>query len=114
MKHFKLMDFVIILFLLACGIFLIIKSSSLKGSTVLVKALENEYEYSLKKDGVYKVQGALGITKFQIKKGRVRIIESACPNKTCVNQGWGSPLVCLPNHVIISVEEKGEFDAISQ
>ena len=54
----------------------------------------------------------------------MRIIDSPCPNKTCVAQGWHNPLVCLPNKVMITiesdggagavVEQGGEFDAISE
>ena len=114
MKNLKILDILLILFFLALGSFLTFKSFSKKGSIVKVKAGENQYEYSAKKDGIYKVQGSLGVTTFEIKEGKVRIIDSPCPNKTCVNQGWHSPLVCLPNNVIISLEEEGDFDAISE
>ena len=66
---------------------------------------------------MYTVEGELGPTTFEIKDGRVHITDSACPNKTCVAQGWHSPLVCLPNKVIITVKSEGgevEFDAISE
>ena len=114
MKKIRPLDIIFAVSVIGLGIFLTVKSVSHKGSVVAVKADGNRYEYSPKKDGIYKVKGVMGITTFEIKDGRVRIIDSPCPNKTCVNQGWHSPLVCLPNNVIITLEEEGEFDAIAE
>lgn len=114
MKKFRPFDFILIITILAFGIFLTVKNLTQRGSIVKVNASGNHYEYSTKKDGIYEVKGLLGITTFEIKDGRVRIIDSPCPNKTCVNQGWHSPLVCLPNNVIITIEDEGEFDALSE
>ena len=114
MKKFRPLDFIFIIIFLSLGIFLTVKNISRKGSIVKVNAAGNRFEYSAKQDGIYKVAGLLGITTFEVKDGLVRIIDSPCPNKTCVNQGWHSPLVCLPNNVIITLEDEGEFDAISE
>lgn len=114
MSRLRFFDILLTMFFLALGIFFTIKNISKKGSSVLVNADGKHYEYSAKQDGVYKVGGALGITTFEIKNGRVRIIDSPCPNKTCINQGWHSPLVCLPNNVIITLENEGDFDAVSE
>jgi len=114
MKKLRLLDFIFAIAITTLGIFLTVKSFSQKGSVVKVNADGRHYEYSSKQDGIYKVGGPLGITTFEIKNGKVRIIDSPCPNKTCVNQGWHSPLVCLPNNVIITLEEEGEFDAIAE
>lgn len=114
MKKLRPLDFLFTIIICGLGIFLTVKNLSQKGSLVKVNADGKSYEYSAKQDGIYKVGGPLGITTFEIKGGRVRIIDSPCPNKTCVNQGWHSPLACLPNKVIITLEEEGEFDAISE
>lgn len=114
MKKLRPLDFIFTIAITALGIFLTVKSFSQKGSVVKVNADGRYYEYSSKQDGIYKVGGPLGITTFEIKNGKVRIIDSPCPNKTCINQGWHSPLVCLPNNVIITLEDEGEFDAIAE
>lgn len=114
MKKLQPLDFIFSAAVLILGIFLTVKNISQKGSVVKVNANGNHYEYSADKDGIYKVEGPLGITTFEIKNSRVRIIDSPCQNKTCINQGWHSPLVCLPNNVIITLEAEGEFDAISE
>lgn len=114
MKKIRLLDLAVISLFIVLGVFLTAKNLFHTGAKVHVRADNTEYEYSAKADGIYKVQGALGITTFEIKDGKIRIIDSPCPNKICVHQGWDSPLVCLPNNVIISLEdEEGEYDAVA-
>ena len=129
-KHLLPLDILIIILFVAAGVFLTIHSATRqKGGRVCVNANGTHYEYSASKDGVYTVQGELGETTCEIKDRRVRIIDSPCPNKPCISQGWHNPLVCLPNKVIISVEgesgknatdesngykKRGKFDAISE
>lgn len=113
-KILKISDILIVTALLISGIFLTKKSLTQKGSVVFVEANGKKYEYSLSRNGTYSVQGAAGETVFAVTDGKVRILESACPNKNCVQQGWTSPIVCLPNKVIITIEDYGEFDAVSE
>ena len=110
----KPLDFLIFVLVLICGVLFTVRGAVRKGSRVIVNAAGVKYEYSASKNGIYTVDGELGPTTFEIKDGRVRITDSPCPNKTCVAQGWHSPLVCLPNKVMITVEQGGEFDAISE
>ncbi|MCR4938588.1 MAG: NusG domain II-containing protein [Treponemataceae bacterium] len=108
------LDFIILALLLAAGLFLTIKSLSKKGSKVIVLANGEQYEYSASNNGTYSVTGAIGETTFEIKEGKVHIIDSPCKNKICVNQGWSSPLICMPNNVLIRVEDGEDYDAISE
>lgn len=120
----KPLDILIILLVVAGGVFFTVRGAVRKGSRVSVNANGVHYEYEATANGVYSVVGELGETSFEIKDGRVRIIDSPCPNKTCVAQGWHNPLVCLPNKVMITVEgeggagagveQGGELDAISE
>ena len=117
MKKIRFLDIILLGLFLFAGIYLTIRSSSIRGGVVKVSAGEKKYEYSIDNDGVYRVDGILGQTVFEIKDGKIHIVESPCKNKTCINQGYHLPLVCLPNDVIISVEDsgaKGEYDAISE
>ena len=84
------------------------------GAIVTVKACDESYEFSASKNGIHKIQGAIGVTTFEIKDGKIRIIDSPCPNKICIHQGWDSPLVCLPNNIVIYLEQKeGKLDAVT-
>lgn len=58
-------------------------------------------------EGVYEVVGPLGTSRFEVSGGRVRMLESPCPEKICINTGWigrpGEVIACVPNRVIIAV-----------
>lgn len=114
MKRFRPLDFLIIITSIAFSIFFIVNSNGKKGELIKVTANGILYEYTTKSNGIYSVEGELGQTVFEIKDGRVHIIDSSCPEKICVHQGYTSTLVCLPNKVIITVEAEGDFDAVSQ
>ena len=115
MKHLKPLDFIAILSSFFLGVYLICTNSINRAQKIIVIANNITYEYDANKNGTYTVNGLCGETTFEIQNGRVRIIDSACPNKTCVAQNWSSPLVCLPNKVIITAEQNnGEFDAFSE
>jgi hypothetical protein len=80
------------------------------------------YSLSLDEDRVVPVAGPLGNSYVEVKDGRVRMKDSPCPLKVCVQQGWtdrGS-ITCLPNKVVVSVtgnDSHGhdtEYDAITK
>jgi len=110
----KIGDYLIFLYILFISIFLISKIRVKNGKKFIVNADGKEYEYSLMENKIYQVSGSLGITKIEVKDGRVRIIDSPCKNKTCIHQGWGNHIICLPNDVIITVVSEDEFDALAQ
>ncbi len=94
-------------------VLIVLSLSSSGGDILLVEADGEEYAFSLGTDGIYSVEGALGETVIEIKDGRARIIESPCPNKTCIQSGWSDTLCCLPNRVICTAASQGEIDGIS-
>lgn len=107
-------DFIFLILILIAGIFLTVKPRHQNASSILVQANGNSYQYSLNTDAIYDFEGPLGITKVEVKNGKVRIIDSPCPNKTCMNQNYRDTLVCLPNKIIIKIQTQGEFDAIAE
>ena len=64
--------------------------------------------------------GPLGRTHVEISEGRVRVVESPCPNKLCIRMGWiersGQAIVCLPNKVALTLggEDREGVDAVSR
>jgi len=114
MKTLRFGDFIVLALILAISLITLSLLFLNKGSTVVIQTPDAVFEYPLTKDAVYEVEGDIGITKVEVKDGRVRIIDSPCPNKTCINQSWGTVLVCLPNQVIVTTEESGGFDAIAE
>ena len=63
------------------------------------------YVLPLDKDRIVSVEGPRGRTIVEIRNHRVRIADSACPNKLCIKQGWidSGGLVCLPNKVVVTI-----------
>ncbi|MBC7229352.1 MAG: NusG domain II-containing protein [Actinobacteria bacterium] len=64
---------------------------------------------SLQEDRVeLAVEGYRGRSYLQVAGGRVRMLDSACPDKLCVHAGWisrpGESIVCLPNRVVIEIK----------
>ena len=59
--------------------------------------------YPLDQDRELSVRGRLGDSKLRIEGGRVRFVDSPCPNKVCVHSGWlqdsGEFAACVPNGV---------------
>ncbi|MEW5801482.1 MAG: NusG domain II-containing protein [bacterium] len=53
------------------------------------------------------VQGPLGDSEVEIQGGKVRMLRSACPGKTCQKAGWisgqGQIICCVPNKVLIRI-----------
>lgn len=113
-SHFRPLDFLVLAIVLVSAIVLMLNTSVSKGEVVVIDADGKRYEYSLKKNNVYSVEGPLGFTEVEVNDGKVRIIDSPCPGKTCVEQGWTSPIVCLPNKIVVTVLDYGEFDAVAE
>ena len=61
-----------------------------------------------------------GSNRIVIRNGDVYMEYADCPDQTCVKEGKakpGKPLVCLPNHVIVTVtasDGEPDYDAISK
>lgn len=74
----------------------------------------------LARDGVSEIQGPLGVTRVEVRGGRVRVISSPCPRQACRHGGWigaaGEMLVCLPNEVVIRLagQRAGAIDAVAR
>jgi hypothetical protein len=74
----------------------------------------------LSRDAVHEIEGALGVTRLEVRGGRVRVLSSPCPRQACRHGGWigkgGEMLVCLPNEVVVRLPGKppGAPDAVTR
>jgi len=110
----KVLDLVLFCGIVVAALWLTLDNLKASGDRIVVHAGDRMYEYSLKEDGVRKVQGPLGETVIEIRNGRARIVDSPCVNKICIRQGFAHPLVCLPNKIIVDVEDSEGFDAVAR
>ena len=74
----------------------------------------------LARDSVTEVKGRLGVTRVEVRGGRIRVLSSPCPRQACRHGGWisaaGEMLVCLPNEVVIRLpgQRVGAIDAVAR
>lgn len=74
----------------------------------------------LERDGVTEAVGPLGVTRIEVRDGRVRVVSSPCPRQACRHGGWigaaGEMLVCLPNEIVIRLpgQRAGAIDAVAR
>jgi hypothetical protein len=75
---------------------------------VAIKGRDGEWIYPLSIDRDVSVAGPLGDTRIEIRGKSARIVDSPCPNKTCIASGAiakpGQWLACLPNRVFVRIE----------
>lgn len=69
-------------------------------------------------DATLEINGRLGISRIELRDGRVRFVDSPCVGRLCVHAGWlsrsGHVAACLPNGVVVEVRGgEREFDAVS-
>ena len=59
---------------------------------------------------IFTVTGEIGTNTIQVAPGRIRVSNAGCPDQVCVHmrcltsQG-GMPIVCLPNKLVISLDD---------
>ena len=59
------------------------------------------------------VQG--GSNLVTIRDGKIAVTEANCPDHYCMDRGYcssGSPIVCLPNRLVIEFEGELEVDSV--
>ncbi len=88
------------------------------GTTVTIEAEGRvAYRLSLLENRSVRVKGPLGYTTVEIKDQKVRVVDSPCPKKYCVLQGWKDrgAIVCLPNRVVVTIggKDNPQIDAIT-
>ena len=109
-----------LLLLSVCGI-LLVGEIMPAGATVQIYVNgKPSHVYPLGTDREIPVAGPLGTTYVEIKKNRVRILESPCKTRWCIRQGWQmkGTVICLPNRVMVTIGSQEpatdiDVDAIS-
>lgn len=102
----------LVLFML---IFFILKISNDSGEKIAKVYYEDELieTFSLSNDGKYTVMGYNGEVVIEVSDNKVRVIEEKSEKNLCSKQGYGDVIICLPNRIIIKVEnDKNELDGV--
>lgn len=103
---------VLVLFLLAFFLFKNFDNSSEKIANVyyndeIIKTI------SLGNDGIYEVDGYNGEVVMEVKDNKIRVVEETSKRNLCSKQGYGDVIICLPNKIVIKVENSdSELDGV--
>lgn len=99
--------------------------NNLTNRIIIIKIGKNyKKEINNTLDSLYTINTDNAHLKLEVKKGRVRIVESGCVNKHCLKMGWLNPvnsgsIICIPQKTIIyfkkqeTKKEKKQIDAIT-
>lgn len=89
------------------GVYAVVKSGGEIVAEVPLNEAENEQVV---------VKGRLGESLVEFNDGAVRMVDSPCPEYTCVKQGWinarGEAIVCVPNQIVIQISGSRNVDAV--
>ncbi len=101
----------IIVFAMALSAMAVIHFMQSGQGAYVVVTLDNEEigRYPLEEDGVYDLTGYKeGHNELHIKDEKAFISTASCPDKLCIKQKeishTGEMIVCLPNHIIVTIE----------
>ena len=68
---------------------------------------------SLNEDSKHTVLGYNGEVVIEVKDNKVRVLEETSKKNLCSKQGYGEIIICLPNKIIIKVEDyDNELDGV--
>lgn len=118
-KYFKAFDWLfiaLVLFIIVLFVRFTWEHRSSKATYLKVSSLGRTYLYQLIDDTVVEIQGRIGITKIQIKNATACVLDSPCPNKTCMARPpitqSGEWIICLPNEVYLKIEAESASNDI--
>lgn len=119
-KHKNDILFILVLLVLAGGIWLYTYLSRESGADVVVSLAGEELcRLPLGEDAEMLI-GEEGRTNLLvISDGEAAIVEASCPDHVCVKSGkvsfGGQTIVCLPHKLVVSIEggEDGDFDGVA-
>lgn len=113
MKHLRVGDILILLLAIFSLIFFY-KGKNGEKTSFVIEANGKLYRYTLDKDMVIEVYGKRGKAVVEITNGNVRFVDSECPDKICVRDGYlkNKPIICLPNNVIVMYPDDRKKDDI--
>jgi hypothetical protein len=113
----------VVLTLLAAGVFALVMPKAAGGLPARAEVEASgkaAATLDLALDGASEFVGPLGVTRLEVRGGRVRVLSSPCPRQSCRHGGWigaaGEMLVCLPNEVVVRLPGTlpGTPDAVSR
>lgn len=113
----KLVGILLLMVLISfLGLFLL-KNDNKKNALVYYEdEMILKIDLSLKGEHTYTVDGYNGDIIIKTNDNKIKVESENSPNHICSNQGWIDDsyevLVCLPNKVVIKIEDDEEIDTV--
>lgn len=121
-KLIKPADVIIILLIAALSVYLLIGAFSPSDKSLVAVVTVNGEEVrridlSSAEDEIITLDTSPTVT-LEIKDGRIRFIDSLCPDSTCENSGFldshGDTAACVPAGTVVTIQgSESELDAIA-
>ncbi|MBE6151735.1 MAG: NusG domain II-containing protein [Firmicutes bacterium] len=113
----KLIGFIMLVVTIMFGLLLVFKNSSSKNALVYYEDnLVLTIDLNLSGEHEYKVMGYNGEVIIKTKDSKIKVEEENSPLNICSKQGWiknsYDVIVCLPNKIVIKIEDKEEIDTV--
>lgn len=106
----KNLVFVLIILVLAAGSWLFFQSHKAESAGVALVEYgdsSQQIEYPLSRDARYDLDTGYYTVHFEVKGGKIRFVDSPCPDHTCESFGWlenaGDWAACLPARAKLSI-----------
>lgn len=108
-------DFFIILAIVLTGIIVVSVSFIMKktnhGKTAVISVdseIIEKINLETRENNTFSIESIKGVV-FEVNNGKIRIIESDCPDKICVKTDFinskSEKIVCLPKKLIVEIED---------
>jgi hypothetical protein len=66
----------------------------------------------------FTVEGKIGQAIIEVTDKKVQMYQATCPDQICVKQGWidspGQSIICVPNELVIYIDDNPPVDAITR
>jgi len=120
-KYFKKADLILLIIILALSVlgFVLLRKPVSENALVEISVSgEPTQTYSLSTDAEYEIKTEYGYNIILVENGQVRVLDTDCPNKDCMNfgaiSGEGQIILCLPHKLSVRIiGGEGDLDAVS-
>lgn len=107
MKNKQNIVFILIILVIAL-LFFVYGMFKPSGSTAIVSISDGETtEINLTKSKIYNIEGAKYPVTLEVANGKIRFINSLCPDHVCEGFGWifkeEDTAICAPARVVVSI-----------
>lgn len=117
-RRLKVLDYLIFASIITAALWagFFLYADTKQSPNLIIEAPGGKWIYALSEARTVTIPGALGATTIRIEDNTAFILDSPCPNKTCIHAAVlkksGDWNACLPNKVFLHIEGRESEDII--